>query len=289
VIQFVANLRRVSVAAAAVALLSALMPTSSRAQTDPQPAAPDTTRAQAGATAQPATQPAAKRPAKAARAPKARSSAKSKPAAKSMASDSSAVSAAKPAKPAKTPKAAKVKAPEKSLEQQKKEDGVYAKNSNWISLRFGYAKRTGDVNGDGLVGYGVGYQHMIDRRYAFAAGAGHDIVGHFAGRLDEAVPFTAEFQRHYNWKTSVRPYVGLGGGFYFRKAYRTGADYTTTTTGGPHLSVGFTSALDDRHVIGFETRVALLQGRAGVTNTTFGPGKDTETIWTAKVSWALVY
>jgi hypothetical protein len=81
----------------------------------------------------------------------------------------------------------------------------------------------------------------------------------------------------------------VGGGYYFRKYYRTGTEYNTTTAGGGHLSLGFTSQLDDRHVIGLETRVAWVQGRPGVTNPTFGPGTDTETLWTVKLTWALVY
>lgn len=196
------------------------------------------------------------------------------------------------AKPAAAPKPAKVKqarAPEKSLEEQKKEDGVYAKGSNWLSLRFGWAKRTGELAGDGFVGYGVGYQHMMSRKFAFAAGAGHDVVGHFGPQIDEAVSFTAEFQRHFKWNTVVRPYVGLGGGYYLRKAYRTGGEYTTMTTGGPHFTLGFTSALDGKYVIGIETRVAKVQGRTGVVNPTFGPGRSSESLWSMKASWSLVY
>lgn len=196
---------------------------------------------------------------------------------------------AAPSKPAKAPKVKKVKAPEPSLEEQKKADGVYAKGSNWMSMRFGWAKRTGELAGNGLVGYGLGYQHMMSRKFAFAAGVGHDVVGHFGPAIDEAVPFTAEIQRHFKWNTAVRPYVALGGGYYLRKNYRTAGEYTTTTTGGPHFSLGFTSALDGKHVIGLETRVAKLQGRAGIVNPTFGSSGDTETLWTLKASWALVY
>jgi len=196
------------------------------------------------------------------------------------------------AKPAAAPKPAKVKkdrAPEKSLEEQRKEDGVYTKGSNWMSMRFGWAKRTGELAGNGFVGYGVGYQHMMSRKFAFAAGAGHDVVGHFGSQVDVAVPFTAEFQRHFKWNTAVRPYVGIGGGFYLRKAYRTGTEYTTTTTGGPHFTLGFTSALDAKHIIGLETRIAKVQGHTGVVNPTFGPGQSTESLWTIKASWSLAY
>lgn len=275
--QFFANLRRVLAVLAAVSLLSGLTPVRSRAQTDPQPAnpTPTSTSEAAADTTKPVSLPVSTKKTK---APKV---AKAKPA---------KVAAA--AKPAKTPKPAKekpVKAPEKSFEEMKKEDGVYAKGSNWLSLRFGWAKRIGDLAGDGFVGYGLGYQHMISRRFAFGAGVGHDVVGHFGQQIDEAVPFTAEFQRHFRWKSVVRPYVGLGGGYYLRKNYRTGSEYTTTATGGPHVSLGFTSALDDKHVLGLEARVARLQGRTGVVNPTFGPGENTETMWTIKASWALVY
>ena len=197
--------------------------------------------------------------------------------------------APKPAAPAKPAKVKKPKPPELSLEEQKKADGVYAKGTNWLSFRAGWAKRTGELAGNGSMGYGLGYQHMMSRKWAFAAGAGYDIVGRFGASADEAVPFTGEFQRHFKWKTAVRPYVGVGGGFYLRKNYRTAGEYTTTTTGGPHFSFGFTSALDAKHVIGLDARVAKLDARAGIVNPTFGLSKDSETVWTVKGSWALAY
>lgn len=255
--QFVASTRRAVALLAALALLSALTPAFSRAQSDAKPADPAV------------------------------------PAATEKAADSGkkAVKPAKaPAKPkAEKPKAEKkAKAPEKSLEEQKKEDGVYMKGNDWISARFGWAKRAGQFNGDGLVGYGIGYQHMISPRLAFAVHANHDVVGHFGPHLDEAVSFTGEFQRHFRWKGALRPYIGLGGGFYAEKYYRSGDD-RTSTTGGPHLSLGFTSAIDDKHVIGLEIRGARLDGRPGITNPTFGTGEDAELIWTIKGSWSLAY
>ena len=292
--QFVAILRRLHAATAilaAVAVLSGLTPMLARAQADTKPAEPapvapsDSTAAASkevdkqAKLAQPAKS--STKAAKVPKAPKTRKVAKPEKA--------SVVTSPKAQQAPKAPKASKTKEPEKSWEEQKKEDGVYAKRSNWLSLRFGYAKRSGDRAGDGLLGYGIGYQRMISRKYAFAAGVGHDIVGHLGSQLDEAVPFTAEFQHHYNWKTAMRPYIGIGGGFYLRKYYRTLGEYNTWTSGGPHVSVGFTSALDANHVIGFDARVARVKGREGIVNPTFGVGKAGETIWTAKISWALVY
>ena len=325
-IQPLANLRRVAAVIAAFAMLvmlTGLEPARSLAQgTAPTPAAADST-------APPTPPAPPGKPAKKAKAPKltkaeraaeaqakkeARDQARAEKAARSKsksAADTSATKAAhqprakapkapkapkvaaaaksKPPKPPKLPQEPKARPAEKSMEEQRKEDGIYAKRSNWLTLRFGYAKRSGDLSGDGFVGYGVAYQHMMSKKYAFAAGVGHDVVGHFQNELDEAVPFTAEFQRHFKWNTSVRPYVGLGGGYYLRKKYRTAFEYNTAPTGGGHVSLGLTSALDPNHVIGFETRVAWLQGRKGIVNPTFGPGQDSETIWTAKISWGLVY
>jgi hypothetical protein len=279
--KFIAILRRTAAVMAALALLSAVTPLPSRAQADAKPAdaAPEVTAETGKKTKKvKAAKVKSAKPAKVAKVAKVAKPAQEKPV---------ATAPAPSPKPAK--QASKPKTPEKSLEEQKKDDGVYAKNSDWLAFKFGYAKRTGKVSGDGFVGYGVAYQHMMSSKFAFAAGVGSDVVGHFGQQIDIAVPFTAEFERHYKWKGAVRPYLGLGGGYYFRKAYRTGSEYTTTTTGGPHLSMGFTSALNEKHVIGFETRVARLRGRPGIVNPTFGAGDVTETLWTAKVSWALVY
>ena len=188
-----------------------------------------------------------------------------------------------------TPKAKKTKAPEKPYAQRWAEDGIHAKGANWISLRLGYAKRVGDRVGQGLVGYGVGWQHMLNPRWAFAAGVGHDVVGHFQSHVDVAVPFTGEFQRHFGWKSSARPYLGLGGGYYFRKYYRTGTDYNTQTSGGMHVSVGIASRVGDHNALGIEARGARLKSKAGVTNPTFGTSEDSETLWTVKGTWSLVY
>ena len=289
--QIVAKMRRVAAFTAALASLSVLSPGASKAQAPPpspadstaKPAAADTTSKPASVTTPPATP-----------APVSTSASPGKSSGKSSSKSSKSAQA----ESTKAPKASKSKAPKaaaaavvvpKPYEERRKEDGVYAKGANWLGLRFGYANRTGETSGDGFIGYGISYTRMLSNRYAFAAGINHDIVGHFADQIDVSVPFTGEFQRVFKMGSEMRPYIGLGGGYYFRKYYRTGTEYNTTTTGGAHVSIGLTSQLDDKHVVGFETRVAWLKGRPGITNPTFGVGTDTETIWTAKITWALVY
>ena len=295
-IQIVAKLRRVAALTAALASLSVVTPAVSNAQSPPPapPAPPADSTAKpavADTTAKPAVQSAPGSGAQAAPAAPATTSASNGKSGKS----------AKASNPPKTPKASKPKAPkaaaagaaakkpETPYEERRKVDGVYAKGANWLALRFGYANRTGDLSGDGSVGYGIAWMHMLSQKYAFAAGIDHDFVGHFAKDLDESVPFTGEFRRIFKWNGQMRPYLGVGAGFYFRKFYRTDSEYNTSATGGGHVSIGLTSQLDDKHVVGFETRIAWLQGRPGVVNPTFGPGEDTETIWTAKLTWALAY
>jgi hypothetical protein len=288
-----AKLRRVAAFTATLASLSFVSPPASNAQSPspapPAPPAADTTAKPAAAdtTAKPAVQSAPAPGAQAAPAPAPTSTAKGKSGKASKPPKTSKPNAPKAA--AAGAAGAAAKKPDAAYEERRKVDGVYAKGASWLALRFGYANRTGDLSGDGSVGFGIAYTRELSKKYAFAAGIDRDIVGHFANQIDESVPFTGEFQRIFNMKGEMRPYLGVGGGFYFRKYYRTDGEYNTTTTGGAHVSFGLTSQLDDKHVVGFETRIAWLQGRPGVVNPTFGPGEDTETIWTAKLTWALVY
>ena len=206
-----------------------------------------------------------------------------------------ATAPAKPAAPKKAPAAKPVKAPkppkppEESYEEQHAKYGPWAKGTNWLSFRAGYAKATGPSAGDGLGGYGVAYQHMLSRKWAFGASVQHDLVGHLADSYEVSVPFTAEFTRHFAWKTAIHPYLGLGGGYYFHKYTRTIGDYTGVPGGGWHLNGGFNLPVDDRHLLGLDARVSFVTTRVGVVNPVFGAEKAGETLWSVKLNWALAY
>ncbi len=204
---------------------------------------------------------------------------------------------AKPAQPAaatapKPAKAKKQKPPkpaEKSYEEQRAIDGVWAKRANWISFGAGYAKSKSKHAGDGLVGYGVSYDRMLNNKWSLGASVHHDLLGHFRSSTEVLVPFTVDVTRHFKWKTAIRPYVGLGGGYHFHKYYRTEYDYTGAPGAGWHLSFGANMPLDDRHVLGLDTRVSNFSSRDGVVNPVFGPEEASETAWSVKLNWALVY
>lgn len=202
------------------------------------------------------------------------------------------VEAPKPAataKPTKAPKVKKAKPVEKSLEEQKKEDGHWAKRTNWISFRAGYAKGGGKFGGDAVGGYGIGFQRMLTRNVSFGGSVNHDVLGHLANSYEIAVPMTLELTRHARWKTALRPYVGVGAGYYFHKYYRTASDYTGAPTAGYSIACGANTPLDDKHILGIDARVHFLGGRDGVVNPVFGPEESSERMWTVKLNWSMAY
>lgn len=189
----------------------------------------------------------------------------------------------------KAPKQAKAKPAEKSIEEQRKEDGLWTRRTNWISLRAGYAKGVGKTAGDAVGGYGIAYQRMLDRDWSLGGSVQHDILGHLANAYEVAVPMTLELSRHYHWKTALRPYLGVGLGYYFHKYYRTSDDYTGAPGLGYSLAAGANLPLDDKHLLGIDARVHMLKGRDGVVNPVFGIEESTETLWTVKLNWAMAY
>lgn len=195
--------------------------------------------------------------------------------------------APKTPKTPKTPKPAKP--PEKSLEEQRKEDGVWTKGTNWLSLRAGYAKSTVSNTGDGVAGYGIAYQHMLSRKWSFGGAVQHDLLGHLGSSSEISVPFTLELARHFKWNTAIRPYFGVGGGYYFHKYYRTGTDYTGAPGAGSYVTLGANLPLSGRHVLGLDARTSFVKGREGVVNPVFGPEQASQTLWSVKLNWGIVY
>jgi hypothetical protein len=209
---------------------------------------------------------------------------------KAKKSETVTAAAPKGPKPEAAPRVAKVRPPEKSYAERRAEDGPWAKGANWLVFGAGYARAGGQDAGDGLGGYGIGYEHMLSNKWSFGARIHHDVLGHLGKSYEVAVPFTAEFVRHYKWKTVMRPFLGLGGGYYFHKYYRTGADYTGAPGSGYHVTLGTDLPIDDRHLLGLETRIGIVKGRGDqVVNPVFGPEANSLTIWSVKLNWALVY
>lgn len=210
-----------------------------------------------------------------------------------LAAPVSAQTAAKPdtarAKAAKPAKAPKVKKPQLSREEDLKKNGSWARGGNWISLRAGYAKMSTPTAANGFVGYGMAYQRNLTSRYGLQASVHHEILGAQNLAKEISVPMTVGFVRHMDWKTSLRPYVGAGGGYYFRKYYRSGTDYGGAPASGWYLNGGFNLPIAERKLFGVDARVSFVDGRAGVRNPVFGDENESETQWSVKLNWALAY
>lgn len=83
--------------------------------------------------------------------------------------------------------------------------------------------------------------------------------------------------------------MGIGAGYFFHKYYRTGPDYGGSAASGLCLSTGANLPLDDRHLLGLDVRLSLVDGRGGPTNPVFGRENENELQWSAKLNWALAY
>jgi hypothetical protein len=174
------------------------------------------------------------------------------------------------------------KAPEKSMDEQRAEDGPWAKGTNWLSFRAGYAKASGDFSGDGLVGYGIAFQRMMTSRWSFGGSVQHDLLGHLGAAYE------LEVARHFKWQTGMRPYVGLGAGYYFHKFYRTGGDMGSPGE-GLYVNFGTNLPVDSRHLLGLDTRVSFVQTTKDAVNPVFGTQNSSEVLWSAKLNWAFTY
>jgi hypothetical protein len=164
----------------------------------------------------------------------------------------------------------------------------WAKGAQWMSLRAGYAKATGDDAGNGWGGYGFGYSRMLNAKWSLGFYAHHEVVGHRSGSLQLEFPFTAELVRRYRWKTALRPYLGLGGGMFFYGTYRDGADHISPRPGG-YLVWGADTPVAERQLLGVDARVAIVDGDVARVSPVFGAEESSMLHWSVKLNWSFAY
>lgn len=191
-------------------------------------------------------------------------------------------------------------------------DDPWAAGSNWLSLRAGYAKAGGDLNGNGGVGYGFGYSHMLHsfklykwtlfKKFSLGGYVHYEALDHFQSAAEVEVPATVELVRHFKWNTPLKPYLGYGVGAFYRKEYRTGAD-TRTTDIGRYLAFGANSPIGGRQLLGFDGRLIRVDSSNIPPDPVFGRGtaeprvtpqgieltRKTGTHWSAKINYTIVY
>lgn len=136
-------------------------------------------------------------------------------------------------------------------------DPQLARGSRWIALRAGYAKRSGEFAANGLAGVGFGYRRFVLDRWAVGAFMNYDVLGKFGEASDIEIPLTLEITRHSRWGTAFYPYVGVGAGAFYRKYYKTGADFSSWT-GGRYLTMGGSTEVRKGGFLGVDVRLAIV-------------------------------
>ena len=188
---------------------------------------------------------------------------------------------------------------------------------NWISVRAGYAKASGDLMGHGGPGFGAGYSRMLSpvklgpmtlfRHWSLGAYVHYEQLGRFASARDVEIPITLELVRHIKWSTPLRPYLGFGVGAFFRKTQNTAEllppevlaelievgvfppgyqpEEVSNTKFGAYLSFGANTQLSGRHLLGFDGRLVRVDHSNIPPNPVFGQGAAELTFESNRLVW----
>jgi hypothetical protein len=135
---------------------------------------------------------------------------------------------------------------------------ILARGSQWMSLRAGYVKVTGDVAPNGLVGGGFGYRRFVLNRWSVGAFASYELLGRFDRAAEIQVPLAVEVVRHSRWGAAVYPYVGVGAGAFYHKLYRTGEDVSNFSP-GRYLTAGAQAPVSKNSMLGVDIRLAQVE------------------------------
>lgn len=168
------------------------------------------------------------------------------------------------------------------------EGEAWKKGATWVSFRGGMAKSLADHAPNGNVGYGIGYHHVMGPHVVLGATVEHDLLGRFGGASLIEVPMGVEMLLQWRWKTPVHPYAGVGGGAYYRKSYRSGADYSDVQPGA-WVKGGANTPIDASSLLGVEFKLASVSSDAPAPNPTFGPEPPSSGRFSAKLVYTRVY
>jgi hypothetical protein len=134
---------------------------------------------------------------------------------------------------------------------------ILKRGSQWMSVRAGYAKVSGDAAPSGLVGGGFGYRRFVIDKWSVGGFVHYDVLGRFGDATEIAVPLTLEVTRHARWGAMAYPYAGIGAGAFYYKRYRTGADVSGFTP-GRYLVGGIHVPVRKQGLLGLEARMATV-------------------------------
>lgn len=134
---------------------------------------------------------------------------------------------------------------------------ILKRGSQWMSVRAGYAKVSGDAAPSGLAGGGFGYRRFVLDKWSVGGFAHYELLGRFGDAAEIGVPLTLEVVRHSRWGAAVYPYAGIGAGVFYLKRYRTGADASGFTP-GRYLVCGMHLPVRKQGLLGLDVRMATV-------------------------------
>jgi len=149
------------------------------------------------------------------------------------------------------------------------EDEAWTKGASWATLRVGPVKSLDENSPGGNIGWGFAYRHMLTSRLSVGGSIDHDLLGRFGPASLIEVPASLEMLLHFHWRTPVRPAIGAGFAAVYRKAYRSGDDYSEMQPGG-FLTLALHTAVSPHTLVGAEARVMSVSSDETGTNPTFG-------------------
>ncbi|MGH7742565.1 MAG: hypothetical protein ACRENS_11160 [Candidatus Eiseniibacteriota bacterium] len=213
--------------------------------------------------------------------------AEAKPAAGATAAPAAAPK--KSGKKARQPKAATAKTPSPKHVHDP-EAGAWDKGALWVTLRAGFNQASYSTAGNGSVGYGFGFTHMLSPEWGFAGLAERNVLGYFGDATESEIPFTLEFDRHIKMSETFRAYLGAGGGVYYHKFSNTTADHSDVRSGG-FFAGGGNIVVTKHSLFGLDGRIAGVTTKADAPtdNPVFGSQKSTTMRWSIKASWSVTY
>jgi hypothetical protein len=148
-------------------------------------------------------------------------------------------------------------APEPAAGSSAAAGDILKRGSQWMSVRAGYAKVSGDAAPNGLLGGGFGYRRFVLDKWSVGGFAHYELLGRLGSAAEIAVPLTLEVVRHSRWGAAVYPYLGVGAGAFYHKRYRTGADESGFTP-GRYLTGGLHVPVRKQGLLGLDVRMATV-------------------------------
>lgn len=145
----------------------------------------------------------------------------------------------------------------------------WTRGAGWATVRIGAVKSMQENGPDANFGWGIGYRRMLTPRLSVGFGADHNIVGRFSGSSLVEVPLAFESLLHFRWRTPIHPALGAGFAAVYRKAYRSGADFSEVQPAG-FVAVALHAPVSTHTVIGGEFRAMSVSSDQAGVNPVFG-------------------